>query len=357
MADEVRLKLFEVDRCGYYRRGNQTPVFGSLSDMISDIKEWVADKPLSETATYAPSEDQDQNILRTFCYGLNQHSNGDMLLTTWNETPTTEGRQASVRIAGLVNSAAISTADVQEGYVPGYPAYFWFPNGLDRYATIQLRNPLNGRSNLKLFCQGFLEKYSKYVVINEDASTDEEYVFFDGYSLDGTEANLQNLRASYRCGPISLAGDIDFLRTNRHRIRRIERRDVLDYQVQEDVSIWQSFWRSLTGNNSSTLTGQHRLRLDVECEPSEEDFESIVTHWESENESTLGQTRFHDVGFRLQGENKVRWLSRSLASDLIELDLRFRNDAVLDPEVLLSQLDENRDTVLSLASEVADVTT
>lgn len=119
MADEVRIKFFEVEKCGYYSRGATTAEFGGLADMLSDIASWVDGKSLSETATYEPSEEQDGNLLRTFCYGIQTLQNGDTLLTTWNETPTTEGAVASVQLSGQVNAAEVSTSPVRRGYVTG----------------------------------------------------------------------------------------------------------------------------------------------------------------------------------------------------------------------------------------------
>ena len=129
MAIEARIKFFQIERCGYYKYRSAHPSFGSTADLLEDINNWVSGKTLSETSTYEPSEEQDENLLRTLCYGIQSHSNGDVLLTTWNETPTTEGAVASVSMTGDVNSAAIATATIPDGYLPGYPAYFWFPAG------------------------------------------------------------------------------------------------------------------------------------------------------------------------------------------------------------------------------------
>lgn len=347
MDVEARIKFFQVEKCGYYHYGSPTPAFGDLGDMLDDLATWVSGKSLSETATYEPTDEQDSNLLRTFCYGVSAARNGDVLLTTWNETPTTEGAVASVQLSGQVNSAAVATAAVRTGYVTGYPAYFWFPNGTNLYATIQVRNRLNGRSNLNAFLRGFLEKYSKYTVLDAAASSADEDVIA-GYAADGTADNIESVRPSYRCGSMRIPGDIEFLRANRALIRHIERRDVLHFDVREDIALWQKLWRSVTGNQNATLTGQHRVRLDLEYEPSEEDFESVVAHWNQEHEAVGNVARFQDVGFRLQGHSRVYWLSRSVASDTFELDVTYSNDAVIDAGSLLRQLNANRQEILTL---------
>lgn len=350
MAEEVRIKFFKVNKCGYYRRGSQVPEFGGLADMLSDIGRWVDRKSLSETATYEPSEEQDSNLLRTFCYGIRTTQSGGTLLTTWNELPTTEGAVVSVKLSSQVNAAAVSSTPAKAGFVTGYPSYFWFPHGMDGYATIQVRNRLNGRLNLRHFVRGFLEKYSRHVVVDESESTGDEDVI-PGYAMDGDPTALQRVHALYDCSVVRMPGKIDFLRDNRSRIRRIERRDVLTYRTKEELALWQSIWRSLSGKRSADITGQHRLRFDLECQPSAEEFEAIVRRWQQDQDSNGDHGQFQDIGFRLIGDDHTHWLSRSLASDVVELELDYLDAGILDGRKLLNRLDSHRPKLLRLASE------
>ena len=137
---DVRIKFFTTDRCGYYRYRSSHAAFGSLTEMLEDLSNWVDGKSISETTTYEPTEEQDENLLHTYCYSIRANDDGDILLTTWNETATTDGAVASVNLTGSVENADIETSDIPDGYVAGYPAYFWFPHGVDGFATIQVNN-------------------------------------------------------------------------------------------------------------------------------------------------------------------------------------------------------------------------
>ena len=196
-----------------------------------------------------------------------------------------------------------------------------------------------------------MEKYSQYVVVDEDASTAEEDVI-SGYSPSGDVELIEKAHPSYRCGSIRLQGDLDYLKANRSLIRKLVRRDVLTYSAKEDVSLWQGIWRSLTGENTGDLSGEHRVSLDVECQPTKQELNKIITHWSKEQTLAGSQNLYQDIGFRLQGENKVRWLSSSLASDVFELNVSYRNDAVVDDKSLLGALHKNKKELLSLTEGI-----
>ncbi|MCA9040987.1 MAG: hypothetical protein KDA65_11615, partial [Planctomycetaceae bacterium] len=172
MGVEARVKFFTIDRCGYYKYRSSHSAFGEIGGVLSNLSDWVSGKSVSLTATYHPTNEQDENLLNTYCFSIRSNSSGDFLLTTWNETESDEGTVASLELTGRVENAAIELIDVPDGYVPGYPAYFWFPNGLNGFATIQFRSRLNGRNNLT----HYLEPVSKPLKYSEQTSELHEAV-------------------------------------------------------------------------------------------------------------------------------------------------------------------------------------
>jgi len=253
---DVRIKFFEMDRCGYYRYRSSHPAFGSLEELLEDLADWVEGKAISETTTYEPTDEQDENLLHTYCYSIRSNDAGDVLLTTWNETATSEGAVASVSLTGSVESADIETSDIPEGYVAGYPAYFWFPHDLDGYATIQIGNRLNGRNNLHEFVCGFLRNYSQWVVYDED-NDDPDVEVILGYSATGESDDIDKAKPYFRASQWKKNGNLDFIRSSRSEIHKMVRRDELNFTYEESVSFWQSIWRSFAGEDiSPTLRGE-----------------------------------------------------------------------------------------------------
>lgn len=351
MAD-VRIKFFKTDRCGYYRYRSSHAAFGSLAEMLDDLSNWVDGKSISETTTYEPSDEQDENLLHTYCYGIWTNDDGDVLLTTWNETATSDGAVASVNLTGSVENAEIETSDIPDGYAAGYPAYFWFPHGVDGFATIQVNNRLNGRNNLDEFLRGFLRNYSQWVVCNED-NDDPEVDIILGYSATGEADDLDSAKPYFRASQWKTNGNLDFIRSNRSEIRKMVRRDELNFAHEEPVSLWQSIWRNITGDDTSPqLQGTHRLSLEVDYVPEEEDLERIIQHWEEDHANLVGH--YQDVGFKLHGDQRIHWLSKSLASELFDLEVTYSDGPLVDGEALLEELQSQRTQILALLSEDRD---
>lgn len=348
MTTEVRVKFFRIDRLGYFRRHSSQPAYGKKLGTLNDLRAWISGKTLSETSTYSPTEEQDENILHTYCYNVDTNSSDDYLLTLWNETATTEGAVASVNVTGHVGSAAVTAAEVPEGYKPGYPSYFWFPGGKSVYATIQINNRLNGRRNLEEFVKGFLAKYSKHAVV-ETSDEGEEVVA--GYSKTGKKRDIDGCRPSFKSTEFRKPGNHSFIRSNRQQIRKLVRRDLLQFQYVENLSLWQALYRNFSGESSKPVrTGEHEIQYEVEYTPTSGELEQVINHWQNERDADGSVQAFQDIGFKLQGDSKVHWLSSSLASEKVALDVRFQNHAVVDTELLLKELDRQRSRFLALLS-------
>ena len=360
---EVRIKFFRVDRCGYYKWRSRHAAFGSLHDTLEDISNWKNGKSISETSTYAPSEEQDENILSTYCYSLRRGRSNDYLLTTWNETETHDGMVASVKLTGEVENADIETSDIPDGYVAGYPAYFWFPHGVDGFATIQIASRLNGHRNLKEYIQGFLDKFSQYVVIDnsdngdgdEDHGEEDDGDTIIGYSQTGNANDIDGCRPYFRSSEWRKSGNLDFLKANRSDIRKMLRRDVLNFNYEERIALWQRLWRNVSGgDNHPQLQGDHHLSFEVDFTPSEAELNKIIGQWETEHAQSGNTNKFQDVGFKLHGEQKVHWLSKSVASELFDLDIQFTDAPLVNTETLLAKLGGKRKKILALLKESSD---
>lgn len=349
MEYDVRIKFFQLDRCGYYRYRSSHAAFGSLSEALDDLLIWVQDKSISETTTYEPSFEQDENLLHTYCYSIKKNTHEDVLLTTWNETASSDGAIASLNLTGPVESADVETSEIPTGYVPGYPAYFWFPHEVGGFATIQINNRLNGRNNLDEFIRGFLRNHSKWVVIgDQDEETGDEILL--GYSQTGLVENLDSARPYFKATQWRKNGNLDFIRNNRSEIRKMVRKDELNFTHGENLALWQRIWRNITGGDTTPLlNGTHRLSLEVDYTPEENDLETIIHHWEESQHNVVGQ--YQDVGFKLHGDQKTHWLSQSLASEVFVLDLVYSDGPLVDAELLLSQLHGKRSQILALLEE------
>ncbi len=171
MAEETRITFYRVDRCGYYRYGQPTPEFGVMPDILTVLISWTRAKPLGNTCPFQGGDDDDVSPVYCFDIVQDQH-NGDVLLTTWNSVPSTEGNIASVDPRSQVGAPSVSLTDLPAGAIPGYATYFWMIPEHNLLATLCFSRRLNGHRGLVKLMNEFMAKCTRYVVVNEE---DEGY--------------------------------------------------------------------------------------------------------------------------------------------------------------------------------------
>ena len=150
MSEEAAIQFYKVTRCGYYGDYSSKREFGDLQGTLSTLREWTKrDKmQLRRTKIFEPEEGS--NIRPTYCYDIQYDGgSGNHLLTTWNQTPTSEGQYASVEAEARVGEADVTLTGVPDGTIPGYATYFWFVPENAILATVQFQHRVaNGKPGL-----------------------------------------------------------------------------------------------------------------------------------------------------------------------------------------------------------------
>ena len=336
---DARIRFYEITQCGYYDHGSFQ--FGGITDILENLKTWITDRPLNETQTYSIDPDNNESdLLRTFCYSVDSNS-GEYLMTTWNENADVGGKQAAIDGRGITGSATIETAEPPEGYIPGYPAFFWFIPNRNIFATIQLNTRLNGRRNLNSYLQGFLEQRSKYVVFDE---TREEYKIL-GYGLSKDDYDVR-LQPRFNSALKKQPGVIEYIRNNRASIRKMIKKDKFKTSRNENVTNWQAVCRIFMGRSVNTvLQNEHKVSIELEMTPTISELEDIIAQWEIDKQTYPSA----DVGFDFIRGTQTWWLGHSIASDSFDLDIHFTGENVLVPPArLLSELQRRRAIILNI---------
>lgn len=344
MLEEAKINFYRIARCGYYKHGGRIPEFCNLSDALQELFAWVKDgnKTLGETCTYKIEEGEDR--LHTYCFDIGRsNSSGEYVVTTWNETPSTEGNFASVNETSTVGNVDVSLSEIPTNHIPGYATYFWFIPTQNLLATIRFQHATNGHQNLCLYMKEFLAKWTKYVVANEeDEEADHSIV---GYSPGENMVPL-NLNPMFKSYQYKKQGKIDFLTQNREQIRTIFRKNVLNPQSQVDVSLLNKMLVQLGIQVPPELDHDINVKYEFNYTPEETELASIITAWEDYHD-----TKWEDVGFKLKGNNDIYWLSHSLAKQTIELDVVRENAEIINVDSLLNAINQSREILLAVLGE------
>lgn len=309
MPTTFKVTAFNITRCGYYQRGLTTPEFGFLTDILADLVTWTRGKSLSETLTFRPEGD---DTLPAYCFDIRAANRaGDYLLTTWNQIPMVEGGVQTANGTAVVGRVNVELAEVADGNIPGYPSYFYFmgPENL----VFSLRPDWlmhNGHQSLVKFLRGFVERASSFVVTNPDPDDADNEII--GYRSGGSEDAPRHLFPGYASSPRRLPGEVEFLREYRHRIRKIVRRDELNFTVQADRNLIGKLLENVGLMNRQVTTESMSFKYEMDFAPSEDDFEQIIRSYYDEADDKT------EVGFKLSGEGAPAaaeapvWIIRAL---------------------------------------------
>lgn len=341
--EEAKITFYEVERCGLYEYSSDEPKLGSLSIFLEQLKSWVqrSGKTLEETCTYAIEESED--VERTFCYDIVKNDKtGDYLLTTWNETPSYEGKVAAVKANSKVGDAKVEFTKLPKDSIPGYATYFWFVPSKSVFATIRFQHRLNGKRNLDKYFREFISKFSNYVVEAEDGDADINII---GYSENDDEDPL-NLHAFFRTSILRKPGQIDYIQNNLLKIRKIIRHNKLSPTLAESQELWQKALLGLGLKKAKKLNSDVNFSYEFSYTPSSSELKEMISDWEKNHDS-----KWDDIGFTFKGEQMPKWLSNSLARSEFELDVKRLDDEVVEAKSILKQLTLKRSSILALLDQ------
>ena len=342
MPETVKLNLYDVDRCGYYEDLSNEREFCDLNELLTDLNQWIEGKELQLTKTYG-QEDYD-NRLPTYCLDLvRDGATGDYLLTTWNQTPTDQGNYASINLSSSVGQYDLDIQEIPDGYVPGYPTYFWFLPQHSKFCTIRFNQPLNGHPNLKLYLKNYLKNYSGWVF--DDGGQEERNILGYGISEENIDPNLNPI---FESRPSIKAGDRAFLINNARYIRKVMRKNRLSYQNRDNINFVNNMFNKIgIRNDRAPEVDYNDIRFEIDREFTVEEVENVYDYWVDnlrENDNHLD-----DIGFKFVGNYEDYWLSRIIQKQEFEIDVIRRQEEVVDAESLLSELiARTRDQILAL---------
>ncbi|MCU7839182.1 MAG: hypothetical protein KZQ94_07365 [Candidatus Thiodiazotropha sp. (ex Troendleina suluensis)] len=342
MIEDARINYFRIVEAGYYTHRKHELMFGSAASVFQDLMNWVKDGEITLAATKTFEIEEGDDFGNTFCFDIeNNIDTGDFVLTTWNETPNVEGNVAAVSANSKVGQADVEMIEVSEDRIPGFATYFWFAPSHSLLATIRFQHNLNGHRALVKYINEFMAKFSCYAVVDEDDEEVEHAVI--GYQ-ENDESEIINLNPLFKSVVLRKAGKIEFIKENRNRIRKMIRKNLLSPKVQDTKGLFDRFMINLGLQQAPQLVADIKAKYEVSYNPDEEELERIINRWEESHE-----TKWDDVGFKMERDKGTHWLSHSLIKYDLKLDVERENLEVVNSASLLNAITENRNALLGLA--------
>lgn len=328
MATRVTAKInfYNILECGYYYLSPRRHAFCSTQEMLLALSEWMKDKNIGETITFQPLEDSEQN--KIYCYDICFEVKKGALLTTWNGYETTENNSiAAINAFAPIGTQDIKITEFTEGYIPGFPTYFWFPKNQEKvFATVLFDGSrLNGHSDMNRYLKGFLANSHPQYTYKTNAG---EIVY------KRTSSDNKEYSPHFASKTAKLPGPLQYIKGNWSRIKKLHQQMTLCPLIRsEDRALWQKWLKRL--RLADHAVSEHEISFDskIGWTPTQLELETIIEQWSNDSDS-VGR-----MGVILAGEsNKTYWFDITLATTKVEIDIEKNEHGIINAQSLLNAL-------------------
>lgn len=335
--ETAHFSFYKITQCGYFARGEDTPNFGTIQEVLEDLRSWSNGKKLIETKVAAVEESDTSG--NTYLLDI-QTSQNTWLISTWNETASTNGRIASVQAESDVGNATVHMNDIVEGSIPGYATYFWIIPDRRVFATVRFNHPFIAQKPFRSYLNKFMECYGRHVVVGE-ANEDSDYPILGYVNTEKDEPH--HFYPRFFTELLKKPGKKQFLLDNIANITKVIRKEELDLSQTEILTFWQKLLRQTHLSNPSVHPIRPKVTYDVPFNPTVEDIENMFAAWEDGDHSS-----WDDFGVKLRGSQDIHWISHALARIECDLDVERINEEVVSATSLIAAVLQNKQQILAI---------
>lgn len=314
------IQLYKLEKCGFFKRGENEPVFGTPSEWFHSFTEWVLDRPnVMATATF---DYRGNTTRRVFCTATTSDDNGNFGVALWNEAPAGEEGVDYIPFSSSVGSVRAVTQPLPNESIPGWPTYLWFIPDQLIIAALVPDNMRGFRSTgvpqARNYFRAYLELYSKFVVkarlVDGLTGTSDEIV---GYRRDDSEEPEPKLTAYFETTPLYLPRRLGEFLDHWSDIRKL----VIEAKVSSPLPSQENFLdRLLSYIGASTKRNmvseeQAKYRLAMDWQPqSQQELDSMINSWESR-----GGGDNYSAGVQFKGSSKIHWFGYADGKGTVEI--------------------------------------
>lgn len=333
--EEARIAFYDLKEFGFYKWGGPR-IFGDVPRILSEIQIWCDGKTISETKTYEPG--RNSQVLPAYFLSLRE-SRGSFLLSLWNEMPSTDGAIASISETAPVGTTRVTMNEIEEGSIPGVASYFWFIPSSNVMATVRFQHPGAGISQMRTYLRRFMEQFSSHAITEEQ---DGELVT-TGYRENAHTDTVVKALVKITLAPHRKDAERQFFLDRAGKIRKIEKKGVLQLTTRDDRAVWQRLLQAFHIDAPTTRTHEVKMSYEVEVNGlTRDEVEAVMQGYDDES----GQ---NDYGFKFEGEGQqTHWLGKEVARGVVEVDVRRLNSEMVNPDDLIRELDRHRRHLLNL---------
>lgn len=331
--EKARITLYDVEKCGYYPRGANTPAFGNLNDTLEQLKKWSSNLNLSLTKISEPSD----NSTPIYVLDLLKHEK-DWLLALWNEVPSSNGNVSSITKNSPVGNPTIHKNKIEENSIPGYPTYFWISPEENSIATIKIHRKPAGRAGLNDYIYQFLSTKTRYVIEQNESEKGSTKHTIIGYT-DRGDGIPTNSKPRFEIKQIKSDKNRELVISNPDMIKKIIRTT----RVSVEDSVKTNFFQRVVGFLQNAKYEKEicecidcSIRIELQYTPTENELRLMI----DSNDQDPG--RWNDLGFEVEGRSDIIWMNKSKVKTDFQIESIDEESGIANTTELLKELSSMR---------------
>lgn len=290
----MRIQLYNLDRCGFYKRGIQERQFGHIAEWYPAFLRWLEPKrepgvPLSDTST---TGERDGVPVDVYCLGAVGDGRGNFGVTLFSRSLNEEEGGAVVSPEASLSNPLFEDNERREGAVPGWLSYFWVIPEEEIVVALMPEGAKASVDTFRIYFREYLRQESDYLhqkYMRTDPKTGKEKPVYEYKDPSGRRAEgvFPSLKLSQE---IAKAGRIEEIKRNWRDIRGFIMHTetlYLEYDRVNSTGSWVTrFIKSALFSERPQLNAEPMpadMQLQVKWRPqSREEVEEVIDEWMSE---------------------------------------------------------------------------
>ena len=301
---EIRATLFGVSECGYYQRGAEDPIFGSINSILENLADWSEGEQLS--GTKLSETDIENGVFPIYLLDIKPTLNG-WAVACWNEVPSTDGKVGAIKLDTRVgDDPNISWSNFDEDSIPGFPSYYWIDTQLNIVTAIAPKLWSNSIKSLEKYIKDFMYSFSEYTVRDGD----------DIIGWSETDDVEYRVLPRFKISLLKRINEIDYVIEHYQEITKIYKKGLLKQLDIVDSGVQTGIVRWFSGDPRREVVARDaQVKVVLEYTPTQEEVIAMIEE-EDQNERA---SRWSDIGFYIPSQGNFIWVNRSKASDIFEV--------------------------------------
>lgn len=287
------MQLYRLDKCGFYRWGEQESEFGDVIDWYRDFFDWLEPKrkpgvPCDHTSTTGERDDVPEDI---YCIGAVEDGRGNFGVSLWNKGWRTEDGVVYLSSGASLGNPRFRTSRLDPGDIPGWPSYFWVMPTENMVVSLMPDKAIASIRSFREYFFNFLRSESKYVAdsyteINPKTGKEEtRFVYQNPGDAPPTHRVFPRLNVSPE---VINTGKIEEIKENWPKVRKFLLHTETVYLEQDNRSTAHKLLDSILLGKSSQrdpVPQKAQMQIEVDWHPqSREEVEEVIEEWFSESQ-------------------------------------------------------------------------